>query len=208
MTVTSDTDICNLAQDLLGGAVVGNITDPSTPIEDLLARWYDHSRKKVLRAHPWKFATKRALLAASSTAPVFGYTKAFPVPNDFIRFLTIETDEGVHIPSTNYEFEGNSILTDGDTTSLRLRYVYNVEDVSQFDPMFINYLAHEIALATAYKITESNGSVQRIAELEKAIASMSKAIDSQEKPPLRIRRSENRSARRSSSSRISHRIQF
>jgi len=212
MAIESKTDICNLSQDLLSGGVVQDVDAPTSPTEELLNRWYDQCRKQALREHPWNFAAKRQIIAASATAPAFGYTKAFPLPNDFIRLLTIESDEGQLIRPENYQIESHegvkSVLITTDATSVRLRYVYNIEDVTKFDAMFISYLAMTIALATAYKITESNGNVERIAQLHKQHAAMSKAISGQERPPTRIERSRNREARTNGSYRNSHRITF
>ena len=211
--VTSKTDICNLSQDLLSGETVLDIDNPETAVESLLARWYDQCRKQCLREHPWKFAAKRQILAKSSTDPDFGYTAAFPLPNDFIRLLTIESsDSGVQILPEDYQIESHlgskAILMSTDATSLRLRYVYDIEDVTKFDSMFISYLALTIALATAYKITESTGSVERISSLQKQQGRMARAISGQERPPTRIERSRNRQARRGGSDRITHRILF
>lgn len=211
--VTSKTDICNLSQDLLSGETVLDIDNPETAVESLLARWYDQCRKQCLREHPWKFAAKRQILAKSSTDPDFGYTAAFPLPNDFIRLLTIESsDSGVQILPEDYQIESHlgskAILMSTDATTLRLRYVYDIEDVTKFDSMFISYLALTIALATAYKITESSGSVERISSLQKQQGQMARAISGQERPPTRIERSRNRQSRRGGSDRITHRILF
>lgn len=210
--VTSKTDICNLSQDLLSGETLLDIDDPTTATESLLLRWYDHCRKKCLREHPWKFAAKREILAKSSTAPDFGYTAAFPLPNDFIRLLTIESDDGVQILPQDYQIESHegqlAILMTTDATSLRLRYVYDIEDVTKFDALFTSYLAYTIALDTAFKITESNTAIERIKAIQSERAAIAKAISGQERPPTRIERSVNRQARRGGTNRVTHRILF
>lgn len=211
MAVTSKTDICNLASDLISGATINDIDTPVTADESLYARWYDHCRQKNLREHPWNFAAKRIILAASATVPEFGYQAQFPMPNDFMRLLTVESSDGVHIASENYQFEaGNLLLSTNATngTSVNLRYVYDIEDVTKFDAMFVDYLATTIALSVAYKITESNTSVERMNQLQKQQGAMAKAISGQERPPTRIVRSKSRNARLNSSSTISHRIVF
>lgn len=213
MTTNSKTDICNLAADLLSAGVMSNIESSSpTATEALFFRWYDISRQKVLREHPWKFATKRAILARSSIDPEFGYTSAFPLPFDFIRLLTIESSEGQLILPADYQLESHngvlSVLLSIDASSVRLRYVYDIEDVIRFDAMFINYLALDIALSVAFKITESNTAVERVAQLRKQQASMAKAISGQERPPTRIERSQNKAFRRGSSSNYAHKFDF
>jgi len=203
MAVNSSTDICNLALDLLSADTVQDIENPTSATESILNRWYDQSRKKLLREHPWNFAIKRVILAANSTRPAFGYSASFSIPSDFVRLLSLSSDLSVNketlLPKDSYQFENNKILLNdyyGDVTSLRLIYVSNNVTVSQFDPMFIDLLAHEIALSVAYKITETNTNVERIQSLYRARSMMAKAIDGQERPPSRIERSRALSARR------------
>ncbi len=215
MAVSSSTDICNLALDLLSSGTVQDIENPTNPTEELLNRWYDQCRRKVLREHPWNFAAKRIQLAASSTAPAFGYSTQFPVPADFIRVLTINDStytSDVPSSSTQYKVENNHILISdlfSDSTVLNLVYVSDYTNVSGMDPMFIDILSYEIALSVAYKVSESNTNIQRIAELHKQRSAMAKAIDGQESPPKVIERSRSRHVRRNNHSSVdSTRIRF
>jgi len=208
MAVNSKTDICNLASDLLSASIVSDIDNPSDANEAIFERWYDQSRKKALREHPWNFAAKRLIIAASSTAPAFGYTVAFPMPNDFIRLLTIESDDGVQILTDSYQFESGNVLLSSDATSLRLRYIYDIEDVSKFDAMFVDYLALTLALSVAYKITQSGGVVERINQLLQQHGAMAKAVSGMERVPTRIQRSRTRAARMGNGINVSHRIIF
>ena len=213
MSVNSSTDICNLTMDLLSAGTVQDVENPTTPTEELLARWYTLTRKSLLRSHPWNFAAKRAVLAASSTAPAFGYDKAYPVPSDFVRILYLnDTRYQLDVPSVSelFQFENNHILTSDVFTNdntVKLVYVSDFKDVARMDPMFIDLLAHEIALRVAYKVTETNTNVERLAAIRDAAQSMAKAIDGQERPPRRIERSRSRHARRSGRG-SEHRIEF
>lgn len=215
MGITSSTDICNLALDHLAAGTVQDIENPTDPTEEVLERWYDHCRKRVLRSHPWNFALKRTVLAASATDPAFGYDQQFPVPADFLRIATIndsvyQTD--VPAQSKLYKLEGNNILTSSlfsDNTALNLVYVCDFTNVSQMDPLFIDLLAIEIALSCAYKFTGSNTSVERVAELRKEARSLARAIDGQDSPPRIIERSNSRHVRRNNhSGSSSNRIVF
>ncbi len=205
MDISSKTDICNLALDLLSAGTVLNVEDPSTATEELLSRWYDQCRRKVLREHPWNFATKRATLAADSDDPAFGYTAQYSVPADFLRLLCVmgnsNAEYDIPAPTECYQLEGGKIMTNGDLSdtsgALNIKYIYDIKSVSSFDPMFIDLLAHEIAVSVAYKVTESNTNVQRIDDLHKRRAAMAKAIDGQERPPTRVERSRAKWARRS-----------
>lgn len=215
MSVNSSTELCKLAADLLSASTsITDVENPTTPEEELYARWYDITRKKLLREHPWNFAATRIVLAASSTAPAFGYDKSFPLPSDFVRLLQINDKRFTYdVPSTSefYQLEGNSILTSDLFTAentLNLTYVKDFTDVPRMDPMFVNLLAHEVALAVAFKVTESNTNVQRLAKIKQEASRLAKAVDGQERPPRRIERSKSRHVRTSAGRGNEHRIIF
>jgi hypothetical protein len=114
-------------------------------------RTYAAMRDLVLESHPWRFARKRAVLAASVTAPDWGYTTAYPVPSDFLRLLSTDTFEGDH------EVEAGQILTsDYDSTeALNIRYLARIEDTGAFTPAFVDALATRWAAELVMPVTKS-----------------------------------------------------
>lgn len=215
MTVSSPTDICNLALDLLSAGTVQDVENPTTPTEELLNRWYDHSRKKVLRSHSWNCATKRIVLAASAEDPAFGYDSQYELPADFVRLLTVNDSAYTSDISANtdlFRVENGKILTSdmfSDAGALNLVYIYNLTDISLMDSLMVDLLALEIAIGIAYKVTDGSASVDRVAALKKEAALLAKAVDGQESPPKLVTRSRNLSARRNMGAhRDSHRVKF
>jgi len=202
MSVNSETDICNLALDLLSAGTIQDING-NEATEEQCARWYNVIRRKLLREHPWNFATKRVTLAADTTGPVFGYAAAFSVPSDFIRLLALSSnlsvDKETLLPTAAYGFENNKILLNeyyGTPDIVRLIYIHDAKIVSQFDASFVELLVYDLALALAYKVTESNTNVDRIESLMRMRNMAAKAIDGQERPPVRVERSRALMARR------------
>lgn len=208
MSVTSSTDIGNLALDLLTAGTVQDIENPTNATESLLNRWYDVTRRKLLREHPWNFASKRAILAASSEDPAFGYEAQFLLPTDFIRLNSIVDADDRPIGNEAYEIENGYILYNAEAGQLRIKYVWDITDVSKFDPLFVDLFAIDLAMAVAFKITSSNTDVGRLTELRKQRAAMSKAIDGQERPPMRRQVSRARQARITNEVANSHRIVY
>lgn len=197
MAISSSTDICNLTSDLLEAERVSNIEAPTTAIEEIYFRWYDHTRRALLRQHPWNFATRRVVLAASSTAPAFGATAAFPVPADFLRLLWLSDADGNIIGTDEYYFEAGSVMMrrDSDASSVNLVYISDVTDVTSFDQTFIDLLAVEIGLRCGYKVTQSNSVIDRLTAMRKQAIMTAKSVDGQERPPSVRRASINRRAR-------------
>lgn len=194
MAINSSTDIGNMALDLLSADSVQDIENPTSTTEELLARWYPQARQKVLREHPWNCASKRIVLAASATAPAFGYESAFPLPSDFIRLKYITDSEGNIIPAANYTVENGNVLYKGD--ALYLVYVYDLTDVASMDVMLIDLIAIELAMMIANKVTDSGTETDKLAGLQKQRTALAKAIDGQENPPFRIQYSKALNVRR------------
>ena len=197
MSISSSTDICKLALDLLQGGSVSDITAPSVSIEEVCNRWYDHTRRKLLRQHPWNFAIKRAELAASATLPLFGATRQFPVPVDFLRLLRVVDADSNVASADSYFFENRHLMQRYDDDDvIRVIYITDEEDVSKFDDLFVELLAVEIAASIAYLVTQNNSNVDRLLTMRKSLVMAAKAIDGQERPPESRVSSFNRRVRR------------
>ena len=205
--------ICNLALDYLlqtNEEVITNIDSPNTQTEVTCARWYDTTRRSILRRHPWNFASKRVVLTATGVAPAFEFTLAYNVPVDFIRLNTINEQSSFDPDfKLDYGFENNQILTRGTSgETLNVRYVFDFVNVVSMDPIFIDLFAIELALRMAYKFTSSNTNVERLAGLQAQKLAEAQSIDGQERPPSRIERSPALTSRRLLGSNQRTRISF
>lgn len=78
---------------------------------------------------------------------------------------------------------------------LEFSYIYDAQNVLQFDPAFIDVLAATIAARICKKVTNKNPSADLISELRNAEIAAA-AISGQEKPPVRVQRSKIRDVRR------------
>jgi len=206
MAISSPVDICNLALDHLNVKPIVSIETPSNSTEELCARWYDQSRREALRRYPWNFAAKRIILAPDATDPVFGYSKQFTLPADFIRMKYINQSVLVRdnpIPASSYTIEDNKILIgEGsviNTDQLRLIYISDFETVTRMEPAFISLLAITLAQNMSYKLSQSNGNVERLNALMEQAETKARAINGQDNPPRRVERSRNRGFRRGGS---------
>lgn len=170
----SEVDICNLALQRLGAKTITALTDDSTAAREC-NRVYAHARDSELRAHPWSFARKRAELAASATAPAFGYANQYPLPSDFLRLLptTLQLD---------FQIESGHIMTD-DAAPLQVIYIYQVTNPNDFDQLFVDLLVARIARDLAEKITQSNTKISTAQSLYEEMKKEARRINAFERPP-------------------------
>jgi len=154
----SDVSICNLALQKLGTAPIVSLSDNSNNAK-VVSSTYALLRDTELRKYLWNFAKTRASLAASSTAPLFMYAAAYPVPNDFLRLIKparlgldwhLEQHQGVLAILTN------------DGGPLDIRYIARVTNPVLFDPCFVEMLACKVAWNGCERITQSNVKKQAI----------------------------------------------
>lgn len=196
---TSAVEICNLALDQLKQEPASDISSPSTKVETICARHYDQTRREVLRKHPWNFAIKRAQLTKDATAPTFGYAQAYNLPNDWIRLVTIG-DDSVDEIRDRYEIENGQILgSDLDSSTantINIRYIYDVTNVTEFDPLFLKVLYLQLAINMGAKFSVTAALIKEIKEELSQVAPWATAVDGQERPPKKIQKSKLLNARK------------
>lgn len=168
--MATKTVIFNTALTLLGQ---GPIADPdgSGKKETACRQVYDVCRKALLEQHPWNFALKRANLDQETDEPAFEYDHAYGLPTDCLRIYKVYESSSV------YKEEGGLILSDDD--EVQLLYVRNIEDTSQFPPLFVQMLAVDIAIAIEYYITNGQSMAQSLMIKRSELLKMAKMIDAQ-----------------------------
>lgn len=190
-------DVCNLALIQLKQKLISNIDKPSkgNVAESICAEVYENCRQATLRRHPVNFAIKRITLAADSEAPEFGFTHAFALPNDFLRYLSRHDANGVRIfpesPNEKYQIEsGKYLISTESPGTLRIRYIFDNQAITTWDPLFIQLLAINIAVKIAPNFSGiTNQTMARIKKEQLDLRTDAQAIDGQERPPIRVERS-------------------
>lgn len=200
---TSEVAICNLALSHLKQRPIVQVDTPSTANEQLCNLWYHQVRQQVLRAHSWNFATKRVqLLPDASATPDFGYTHAYLLPSDWIRYLGRYDDMDRVISGSDAEYQienGYYLMNGSDDEPINLRYIFDHVTVAEMDALFRSLFAIELAITLAPNFSGSASQVQNLVELKKDLKAEATAIDGQERPPIRVQRSKFIDARRGGS---------
>jgi len=148
--MASDVDIINFALARLGDeATVASISPPEGSAQaEHAARFYPVARDSMLESHPWRFATRRAVLAPLSQN-AWNWNLVYAAPTGMLRLLSVipmaAPDEA---QSCEYELASDAssvpiIYTNQEAASAR--YVARVTDSTQFSPLFTDALAWLLA---------------------------------------------------------------
>lgn len=176
--VTSPTDICNLALGHLGEARITSLDEDSVSARACTLH-YNSVRDEVLRSHRWNFAQDRQVLSALEELPPFGWARQYELPADCLRVLEVNGSEAGDVISSEYIIEGRRILTNAE--EVRLVYLRQVPDVSEFDALFVRALAVRLAIVLSETI---RGTTQKTSELtqlyERVTAPLARRVDANE----------------------------
>ena len=173
-------DLCNKALDKVGHGPITSLDD-NTKAARLCLRNWPVVRDAVLRAHPWNFAIKRDVLAAETLTPEqsvkqWGFRSRVPFPADLLRLVEVRD-----LSTSEYQVEGRAILANADV--LYIRYVWREEDPNQYDTMFFDVAAANLAFELAEPITQSNTKKDALWQEYQERLSDAKRLDGQENPP-------------------------
>lgn len=172
--------VSNLVLSKLGDE--DQLTDPDDDrkaARAIKAVW-DIVRDVVLRAHPWNFAVRQASLTSSDPAPEFIYSHGFQLPTGFLRLDPSQMEPWS--VREHYQIEGGRLLASTPGPIL-IRYVARIEEVGNWDPLFIEAFACRLAYQIADRIT---GDMSRKAECWRAYVQAmaeAKGVDGRENPP-------------------------
>jgi len=163
--MTSEVSIANRVCTLLGADTIIALTDDNNRARTISAN-YAPIRDAELKRHRWRFAIRRASLAALADQPDSDYARQFQVPNDFLKL--IEGGDLISGPdfsdyrsgsSALWSREGDKILTHL-AAPLHIRYIARITDASLFDADFAESLAARIADECCERLTQSDSKRQ------------------------------------------------
>ena len=148
--MASVVDIVNLALSHLGeDATVSSIDPPEGSAEaEHASVFYPMARDALLEMHEWRFATKRVLLALTSS-DTFEWSYAYALPSGMLRALAVlpETSsaegDGEDFDQQLDADSAQIILTNCEDASLK--YTARVADTTRFPPLFVEALSWLLA---------------------------------------------------------------
>lgn len=174
--VASNIDVINMALARLGANFITSINENSVEAMTMKA-FYDTVRRNLLRTGNFNFSLKQVGLAEDLNGPLFGYSKSFTLPNDYLRIINIAENLSeppigggyfsTHILSgvnsklwPSFKVIGNALYA--NTETLQMLYIADETDVTKWGADFIELMAVRLAFESSYKIT---GSIQMRSDL-------------------------------------------
>lgn len=168
--MSSVVKICNSALVTLSANTINSLSEGSDEARACNVKW-DIARRAALRLHPWNFAIKRSQLARTDTTPAFRYKYQYTIPSNCLRVLKVNLNG-------DYKLEGRNIITDSETCYIK--YVYDNEDISEWDVLFVDLMASKMAVELAYTIPHKSTMLDRMFELYKMKLNEAQYVDSSE----------------------------
>lgn len=140
----TETAICNMSLGKLGALRISGNVESDTSLQAIQCRiHYEPTRDALLRSHKWRFASARSELTEGDDPDDFEWDNQFALPDDFLRFKSIDEETGVTSKRNRHAIEEQRILTNFSTVSLL--YIKKVTDVTVFDPLFVKALVWLLA---------------------------------------------------------------
>lgn len=155
---SSKTVICNMALSHLGiSQEIANFDSERSKEASAMRRFYDETRKEVLRDFPWPFATKTVDLGLIEESPTDEWDFSYRYPSDCLRARRIPSGIRNDTRQSRVPYRvlqdnsGKLIYT--DTEDAQLEYTVNEERVEMFPPDFVLALSLLLAAYTAPRLT-------------------------------------------------------
>lgn len=143
----SRTSIVNMSLARFGAKRINSYEDSSdTKLEAIYCRlFFEQTAKALIRSHWWRFAKDRVALSQDTTDPDPQWDYAFHLPNDFLRAVGVYDGSSLigGLTTDSYELAGKRLLI--NASSVNLKYIRWVPDVTEWDPLFVEVFVLHLA---------------------------------------------------------------
>ncbi len=194
----TQTSIANRALQILGYEPISSIQENSRGARAINRAYYPVLYAE-LRQNFWNFSIKRAILAASSTQPLFGKANYYPLPADFLdlampdQITTYNYGAIPNVPNSSPAYEDYQIENMGNNTlaiasnmsgPLYIRYVSSNVSEGNFDHLFSESFAASLAMEVCEELTQSNSKMAMAQQMYTEAIEMAKKRNSFEMKPV------------------------
>jgi len=121
---------------------------------------YEQTRNEVLSDYDWQFARSQATINADATAPAFGYSRRYALPNGTLKVLRVNgVDEDENFGK--WEIVSGYIHTN-ELSPIQVETISIVNDVTKYPPVFVNVLIVTLAMKLAQLLEIGAGIPQQV----------------------------------------------
>lgn len=195
-------DICNIALNLLATRPLTSIEDDSDTAIAIKTNYY-LARDSLLEEADWSFSIRRFIPAMLTDEPSFGPAKAFAIPSDIMRVVTVDYNKdsfgvpwsarALHLNQAEWAVESGYIVSDSE--AIYCRGVRRIEDEGIYSALFATTLAARIAMMACYSITKSNTRFNELSAMYAGLVADAQTMDGLQGRNTRIRRDNLQRAR-------------
>jgi hypothetical protein len=183
--MTSKLAIYNDALLLLGERKLSGLSEASEARRVMDTVWEAGAVDSCLEQALWNFAVRTTRLEYdASIEPEFGYQRAFPKPDDFLRTKEISVDEYFRQPLNELVDEAGFIFADFD--QIYVRYISNDtsfgSDMSLWPRTFQRYVSAYLAVEACMRLTQSDAKYQRVYQIMRERLSDARSKDAMQNP--------------------------
>ena len=177
--------IFNGALRMCGERKLASLSENRQPRHLLDDEWADDAVDYCLSAGQWKFAKRTVEIASSvGVTPAFGYTKAFAIPDDFIRTAALCSDPYLRVPLLAYSQEQAYWFADVDP--IYVSYISNDAsyggDMSRWPQEFVLFVQAYLAGKIVTALTQDKEQRKQSLGLERKYLLEAKSSDAMEGP--------------------------
>lgn len=160
------TDICNIALRRIGVRPVNNVeSDPDNAAVEMKAQWAN-AVLNVLREAEWNFAKKIQPLALLADEQILGWRFLYRYPADCAMFWKVESPVSSYVHEFEHKWEAmispetNTPVIATNVEGAYGRYTAQVEDVTRWDPNFVDCLAWRLAYEACPRLSSDSQQLQ------------------------------------------------
>jgi hypothetical protein len=145
LAVTSDSqyDLSHISGDFTDGETITNATVSKVYYNGVLVTYGSETVYTFSTSSTYQINCATGYPVVAVKTPDYEWDYQYELPADFMRLIDVYEDDGSDAPYQRWTREGNRILTDYDSCSIR--YVQSVTDPGDFDPLFAEVLLLRMA---------------------------------------------------------------
>jgi hypothetical protein len=143
----SEVQICNIALRRVQGEPITDLETDDSKSAALCRTFFEPTRDALLEDHPWSFALRRQLLAASTDDNLTSFLYAYTLPADpyCLRPVVLLDPYNLYYEQKAYPFQVENRTLYTDMINAGLKYIARITDVLVFTSTFTDALAWRLA---------------------------------------------------------------